>query len=101
MADNGAAALSADAGLGYARPLGILLPWTAVKIGYVFLDWPGEYASILSDLQYSLDLGVDVRLGRLLVGGRLQLSLSAFSESGGLGLRAFQDSFWFMVGWKL
>ncbi len=101
VADNGAAALSADAGLGYARPLGILLPWTAVKIGYVFLDWPGEYASILSDLQYSLDLGVDVRLGRLLVGGRLQLSLSAFSESGGLGLRAFQDSFWFMVGWKL
>lgn len=100
-ADYGAAALSADAGLGYARPLGILLPWTAVKIGYVFLDWPGEYSSILSDLQYSLDLGADLRLGRLLVGGRLQLSLSAFADSGSYGLRSFQNSFWFMAGWKL
>ncbi len=101
VADYGAAALSGDLGLGYARPLGILLPWAAVKVGYVFLDWPSAYASILSDLQYSLDLGVDARLGRLLVGGRVQLSLAAFADSGGLGLTAFQDSFWFMVGWKL
>lgn len=98
-ANSGAVALSADVGIGYARPLGILLPWTAVKIGYAFLDW-NAYSSILSDLQFSLDLGTDLRLGRLLMGGRIQLSMAAYADSG-YGLRAFQDSFWFMVGWKL
>lgn len=101
VADYGAASLSADIGLGYAYPLGILLPWTAVKIGYELLDWPDYSGSIFSDLQYSLDLGVDARLGRLLVGGRFQLSLSAFADSGSAGLSLIQDSFWLMVGWKL
>lgn len=95
----GAVTLSGDIGLGYARPLGILLPWTAVKIGYVFLDWQA-YPSIQSDLQYSLDLGTDLRLGRFLLGARVQLSLAAFADSG-YGLRAFQDSLWLMAGWKL
>ncbi len=99
-AQGGGTALSLDAGLGYSRPLGLLLPWVALKAGYVFLDW-SPYPTILSDMQYSLDLGADLRLGRLLLGGRLQVSLSAFADSGSYGLRAFQNSFWFMAGWKL
>jgi TolB-like protein len=99
-AQGGGAALSLDAGLGYARPVGILLPWVALKAGYVFLDW-SPYSSVLSDLQYSLDLGADLRLGRLLLGGRFQLSLSAFADSGSYGLTALENSFWFMAGWKL
>ena len=96
----GGTALSLDAGLGYARPIGILLPWVALKAGYAFLDW-SPYSSILSDLQFSLDLGADIRLGRLLLGGRFQLSRAAFADSGSYGLSALQHSFWFMAGWKL
>ena len=79
---------------------GILLPWVALKAGYAFLDW-SPYSSILSDLQFSLDLGADIRLGRLLLGGRFQLSRAAFADSGSYGLSALQHSFWFMAGWKL
>ena len=100
IADYGAATLSADVGLGYAHPLGILLPWAALKAGYVFLDWP-DYSVWYSDFQYSLDLGVDIRFGRLLVGGRFQLSLAAFAESGASDLSLLQDAFRLMVGWKL
>lgn len=98
--DSGAATLSADVGLGYAHPVGILMPWIGAKIGFAFLDWPDYtyYYASHADLEYGFDLGLDIRMGRLLLGARYQLTASSFSGSGSYDLSVVQHSFLFMAG---
>lgn len=99
--NGGASITSADIGIAYVLPIGILLPWASLKFGVAAIDWPNFYDYTASGTEFAFDLGLDVRLGSILVGARYQLQAASFPEdSGHHAVTSFQNSFWLMGGMR-
>ncbi len=93
--DGGLEALSFDMGVGLALPLGFIMPWCAAKVGFATLaeeDWSG--------FQFTTDLGIDFRLGALLLGVRRQVQSATFENSAGASFDLESGATLFMVGLK-
>lgn len=77
--DNGGyETVALDMGLGLALPLGIVMPWCAAKVGLLTLadkDYLGY--------GFSTEVGVDLRLGMLLLGVRHQVQSAKLENSQG------------------
>jgi hypothetical protein len=101
--DNGPTMINADVGIGYAFPLGIFMPWVAAKIGYSSIDWYYYYGSdsSCSAFEYGVDIGMDIRIERFLIGIAYQFVDAAFLKTGYYDLYSTTGSFWFMAGYKL
>jgi hypothetical protein len=93
--DGGLEILSFDMGVGLALPLGFIMPWCAAKVGFATLaeeDWSG--------FQFTTDLGIDFRLGALLLGVRRQVQSATFENSAGASFDLESGATLFMVGLK-
>ncbi|MFA6505596.1 MAG: hypothetical protein WCT14_05850, partial [Treponemataceae bacterium] len=94
----GASVTSADVGLAYALPIGILMPWAGMKFGLASITWP-EAASYTADgMEIAIDVGLDVRLGMFLAGARYQFQTVTFVKTGFYDVTSTQNTFWLMGG---
>lgn len=95
---DGTSMTTIDIGAGYALPIGIIMPWAAVKFGYSFIDWQPNYTA--DGIDFGLDIGTDLRIGSFLLGLRYQYTSVTFSKSGYYDTTNNQQVFWLMMGYR-
>lgn len=93
---DGAEVTSFDFGLGYVKPIGNLLVWAALKAGTTVMTWGVDSEGA----EFAADVGIDLRIRDILVGGRYQFQSGTLSASGYADVDMSQNSFWFMLGYR-
>jgi len=92
----GSEVTSLSVGLGYAMPMGLLMPWFAVKVGTTAMSWGVDS----SGTELAVDVGLDARLGSLLLGVRYQLQAGVLAADGYADVALVQNSFFLMLGYR-
>ncbi len=99
--DSGPVLVDICLGIGYAYPMGIFMPWIAIKGGYSFIDWFEMYGVFGSNaFEFALDAGMDLRFGKFLLGARCQLSRAVYSKMIIYDLTATNSLFWLVAGYR-
>jgi len=99
LADVGLSKTTFSVGTGLAIPIGILMPWASLNFGVPFLDWY-DLDEPFVGAEFSLDAGMDLRLGSLLIGLRYQVAYAAFSDDYDDFLYVSGSSIWLMTGFR-